>query len=123
MPQDIEHPNERTKLLAHPANDRRLSAVQHEGDQQSIIGSYVSKDEQALSSAPIGERLPYNDYTTIDWLHDLVRYSTSDRKEANQLTVARSKILTAFVPFTPGLAFGIGCSLPSMLALDGLLLL
>ena len=81
MPQDIEQPNEGTKLLSHAANDRRLSAVRHE-DQQSIIGSYVSKDEQALSAAPIGERLPYNDYTTIDWLHDLVRNFTSELRGA-----------------------------------------
>ena len=80
MPQDLEQPNERTKLVPHTANDRRLSAVQHEEDRQSVIGSYVSKDEQALSSAPIGERLPYNDYTTIDWLHDLVRYPASELK-------------------------------------------
>ena len=81
MPPDIEQPNEHTKLLPHPAHDRRLSAVQQEEDAQSVIGSYVSKDEQALSSAPIGERLPYNDYTTIDWLHDLVRDPTSELKE------------------------------------------
>lgn len=77
MPHHGDQPTERTKLLSHPVNDRRLSAVQHEEDQQSVIGSFVSKDEHALSSAPIGERLPYNDYTTIDWLHDLVRYPTS----------------------------------------------
>lgn len=76
MPQDIEQPNESTKLL----HDRRLSAVQQEDDVQSVIGSYVSKEEHALSSAPIGERLPYNDYTTVDWLHDLVRYPTSQLK-------------------------------------------
>ena len=81
MPQTVEQPNERTKLLSHPVNDRRLSAVQHEEDQQSMIGSYVSKDEQALSSAPMGERLPYNDYTTIDWLHDLVRCPASEFKD------------------------------------------
>ena len=74
MPQDLEQASERTKLLYHVANDRRLSAILQESDAQSIIGSHVSKDEQALSSAPIGERLPYNDYTTIDWLHDLVCY-------------------------------------------------
>ena len=81
MPQDIEQQNERTHLLTNPANDRRISAVQQETDAQSIIGSYVSKDEQALSSASIGERLPYNDYTTIDWLHDLVRHPPSQRKK------------------------------------------
>ena len=72
MPQDLEAPREHTKLLPHLASDRRLSVVQHEEDAHSIIGSYVSKDEQTLSSAPVGERLPYNGHTTIDWLHDLV---------------------------------------------------
>lgn len=76
MPQDIEQSNERTKLLLHHhPNDRRLSAVQQEEDAHSVISSNISKDEQALSSAPIGERLPYNDYTTVDWLHDLVKDS------------------------------------------------
>ena len=72
MPQDPEQATERTKLLYHVANGRRLSAVLQDADAQSLIGSHVSKDEQALSSAAVGERLPYNDYTTIDWLHDLV---------------------------------------------------
>lgn len=71
MPPDLENPTERTKLL-QKFNDRRLSAVRHEDEASSIIASYVSKEEQALSNATVGERLPYNDYTTIDWLHDLV---------------------------------------------------
>ncbi|KAF2088827.1 hypothetical protein K490DRAFT_38172 [Saccharata proteae CBS 121410] len=38
--------------------------------------SHVSKDEeQLMSTSSVGERLPYNDYTTIDWLHDLVKDS------------------------------------------------
>ena len=41
-------------------------------DATSITSSHLSKEEQALSATAIGERLPYNDYTTIDWLHDLV---------------------------------------------------
>ena len=123
MPQDIEQPNERTQLLPHSVNVRRLSAIQHEEDQQSIIGSHVSKDEQALSSAPIGERLPYNDYTTIDWLHDLVRYPRSNLKGRDQLTVARLKTPIVFVLSTPSPAFDIDCSLPSMPAPDGLPLL
>ncbi len=72
MPPDIEQQSERTHLL-QAANIRRLSAVQQEGDAQSILLSHISKEEQALSETPVGERLPYNDYTTIDWLHDLVR--------------------------------------------------
>lgn len=72
MPADLEQATERTKLLYHVANDRRLSAVLQQDEASSVIGSYVSKDEQALASNPVGERLPYNDYTTVDWLHDLV---------------------------------------------------
>ena len=73
MPPHVEQPNERSKLLSDPANDRRASVIQQEEDAQSIIGSHLSKDEHALSSASkLGERLPYNDYTTVDWLHDLV---------------------------------------------------
>lgn len=61
---------ERTRLLLHTANDRRLSQIQH--DAESIVTSAVTKDEAALGGSTVGERLPYNDYTTIDWLHDLV---------------------------------------------------
>ncbi len=63
---------ERTHLLLQVANDRRLSQIQ-QADVESLISSHVTKEEQALSGTPVGERLPYNDYTTIDWLHDLVR--------------------------------------------------
>jgi chloride channel 3/4/5 len=62
--------NEHTQLLS--AQGRRLSTLQHRGDGQSIISSHLSKEEQLLSDTAVGERLPYNDYTTIDWLHDLV---------------------------------------------------
>lgn len=72
MPTDEEQANERTQLLLHVANDRRLSIIRQE-DAYSVLSSHLSKEERALSSTPVGERLPYNDYTTIDWLHDLVR--------------------------------------------------
>ena len=70
-PQDLEQSSERTALLRHVVNGRRSSAIQQENGTPSIF-SQLSKEEQALSNTPIGERLPYNDYTTIDWLHDLV---------------------------------------------------
>jgi chloride channel 3/4/5 len=73
--------NEHTHLL--PVQDRRLSAVQHDGDAQSIISSHVSKEEQLLSDTAVGERLPYNDYTTIDWLHDLVQQSHPIQESQN----------------------------------------
>ncbi|KAF2472014.1 chloride channel-like protein 3 [Lindgomyces ingoldianus] len=77
MPQDLESATERTALLYHIANSRRLSQLQLEQDEdaRSIISSVVTKDEQNLSGSTVGERLPYNDYTTIDWLHDLVKDS------------------------------------------------
>ncbi|KAF2842404.1 chloride channel-like protein 3 [Patellaria atrata CBS 101060] len=76
--QDIESANERTGLLLHPPHDRRLSQLQHDDEvlsAQSIAASAVSKEEQQLAASTVGERLPYNDYTTIDWLHDLVKDS------------------------------------------------
>ena len=77
MPQDLESATERTALLYHVANDRRLSQLQaeeqrHVEDAQSVISSAVRKEEQFMAESAVGERLPYNDYTTIDWLHDLV---------------------------------------------------
>jgi chloride channel 3/4/5 len=61
---------EQTPLL----HQNRLSQLQHEQDEEahSIISSTVTKEEQQLGGSTVGERLPYNDYTTIDWLHDLV---------------------------------------------------
>ncbi|KAL9121832.1 MAG: hypothetical protein Q9187_001607 [Circinaria calcarea] len=76
MPKDVEQANEQSHLLPpHGAYDRRISLIQLEDDARSIISSHVSKEEQALASTSVGERLPYNDYTTIDWLHDLVKDS------------------------------------------------
>ena len=71
---DEEHANEHTHLLraGKRLNGGRLSIIQHEEDAESIIASHVSKEERMLADQAVGERLPYNDYTTIDWLHDLV---------------------------------------------------
>lgn len=77
MPQDEEQPTERTRLLSLDAQirDRRTSQLQVDEEARSIVDSAVSKEESALASSTVGERLPYNDYTTIDWLHDLVGLS------------------------------------------------
>ena len=69
MTRDEEQVSEHSHLLS---SDRRVSRVRHGSDAASIISSHVSKDELLLGSSAVGERLPYNDYTTIDWLHDLV---------------------------------------------------
>ncbi|TVY50090.1 H(+)/Cl(-) exchange transporter [Lachnellula occidentalis] len=85
MSQD-EEANEHTQLLdprvaelsGHRRGSTRSNAVQLE-DASSIISSHLSKGERALAETAIGERLPYNDYTTIDWLHDLIKDSYRHR--------------------------------------------
>ncbi|OAP60765.1 hypothetical protein AYL99_05767 [Fonsecaea erecta] len=72
MATDEEQADERTHLLVR---DRRLSSLAAEADAASVVSSHISKEEQALGDTAVGERLPYNDYTTIDWLHDLVKDS------------------------------------------------
>lgn len=59
--------NERAPLL-----DPSLNRIRLDEDADSMVHSHVTKDEQNLYDASVGERLAYNDYTTIDWLHDLV---------------------------------------------------
>ena len=59
--------------------DRRASALQRDDEASSILESHVTKDELLMSGNPVGERLPYNNYTTIDWLHDLVKDSYRHR--------------------------------------------
>lgn len=55
------------------ASNRRLNKTGQQDDEAaSITKSHVSISEQKLADSAVGERLPYNDYTTIDWLHDLV---------------------------------------------------
>nr|OQO22701.1 hypothetical protein B0A51_10811 [Rachicladosporium sp. CCFEE 5018] len=70
-----EH-DEHSALLGVHHIGRRHSRFQHGNeDADSFVRSHVTKEEQKLSETAIGERLPYNDYTTIDWLHDLVKDS------------------------------------------------
>ncbi|KAF2704537.1 hypothetical protein K504DRAFT_449533 [Pleomassaria siparia CBS 279.74] len=77
MALNTESATERTALLYHIANDHRISQLQHEQDEEarSVMSSAVTKEELQMGSSTVGERLPYNDYTTIDWLHDLVKDS------------------------------------------------
>lgn len=67
--------DEHTPLLHAPQLDRQLNKIVREEEASSIIQSHVTEEEQKLADASVGERLPYNDYTTIDWLHDLVKDS------------------------------------------------
>lgn len=67
--------NERTPLLGQRGHgDPQLDRTE---DSYSCVESSFSKEEQAMGNGAIGERLAYNDYTTIDWMHDLVRIRSS----------------------------------------------
>lgn len=74
LPRGGEEADEITPLVAanhlhagHGQAHRRPSV-----GTASILSSRLSQDELALADTAIGERLPSNAYTTIDWLHDLV---------------------------------------------------
>lgn len=89
-------PDERTRLLSvsdQPQNRRLSRMIQDEAS--SIVDSHVSRQEKALSGSTVGERLPYNDYTTIDWLHDLVKDSYRYRM-VHAGKGLRSKLIATF---------------------------
>ncbi|KAF2771643.1 hypothetical protein EJ03DRAFT_381156 [Teratosphaeria nubilosa] len=69
-------PNNAVEEVRRMSKDRRLSRlIWQDEEASSITRSHVTTDEQKLADSSVGERLPYNDYTTIDWLHDLVKDS------------------------------------------------
>ena len=91
--------------------------------------SSINKDPEAtaeeikMADTAVGERLKYNDYTTIDWLHDLVIATHAVRVASVQRThnAHRSKTQAACVPSTIAKAHVTG-SLPySTMLLAGLL--
>jgi chloride channel 3/4/5 len=65
----MEGPTERTHLLP-----KSLGARLGDDLETRSHFSGVSKEEGALAATAVGERLPYSNYTTIDWLHDLVSF-------------------------------------------------
>lgn len=101
MSQDEEQFHERTHLLPH---DRRLGSLTPEADAASIVSSHISKEEQALVESAVGERLPYNDYTTIDWLHDLVSKVDLDGSSP-KLIASRSKTPSGTALYTAEKAY------------------
>lgn len=64
--------NESTPLLFDTSNHLGV----RDEDASSFIKSHISVEEVALGNSTVGERLAYNDYTTIDWMHDLVRFES-----------------------------------------------
>ncbi|KAH0342436.1 chloride channel protein, partial [Aureobasidium melanogenum] len=92
-----EMADEDTPLIdVEQAPDRRLSRlIQKDDAASSIVKSHVSVEEQAMAGSTVGERLAYNDYTTIDWLHDLVKDSYRLRDIHNKKNL-KGKALALF---------------------------
>jgi hypothetical protein len=82
---ESEEPHERSRLLSTASIVARRAV--HDVERQPSISSIISKDEEALGNTAVGEILPYNDYSSIDFLHDLVHCSP----RRYFLTVDRSK--------------------------------
>jgi chloride channel 3/4/5 len=68
-----QHVNETTALLDdfHARQQRGFAT-----ESRSHV-SRITREESALAATAVGERLPYNNYTSIDWLHDLVSIAAS----------------------------------------------
>ena len=69
----MDHSGERSPLLSEEAGTRQRQRLEADGDAGSMLNLYLSKSEQRLGETYVGERLPYSDYSSIDFLHDLVR--------------------------------------------------
>ena len=68
-------PTESTHLLSIRSlgdDTRRVTPSPRNVEARSLATSILSKEEELLGSTAVGEILPYNDYSSIDFLHDLV---------------------------------------------------
>jgi hypothetical protein len=137
MTTNADQANEHTHLLtpdtdtdtASPHShlqDRRISSLrahEHDIEADSIISSHVSKEEQALAETAVGERLGYNDYTTIDWVHDLVSSYCRDERMMGRkhgLYIRRSRIPFAGETCIAGKGYEAGYGRRSIRVLGGL---
>jgi len=101
MTSNAEHHGEQTPLL-FPTNPRLQN---HDDEARSMIESAITKEEAALAGSTVGERLPYNDYTTIDWLHDLVHFSRSLPNPLANLSQVKDSYRHRFVHSRKGLRY------------------
>lgn len=75
-------PTERTPLLSRPSGPLPPDHDHSDPSTEPIpsdLALVLSKSELLLHPLHVGERLPYNNYATIDWLHDLVKDSARHR--------------------------------------------
>ncbi|KAH8809797.1 chloride channel [Hyaloscypha sp. PMI_1271] len=92
-----------TELSGRKRSSQRPNEL---NEASSIISSHVSKEERELAGTAVGERLPYNDYATIDWLHDLIKYSFRYRRAHSKKNQCQGWIAAALIGlFTTIVAF------------------
>jgi hypothetical protein len=60
---------------SEPTERTRLLSFHRDLETHSHISSAFTKEDEALANTAAGEILPYNDYSSIDFLHDLVHCS------------------------------------------------
>ena len=65
---------ERSPLLRHAGGNQAAQLHQNSGSMNK--DPETTAEEIKMADTAVGERLKYNDYTTIDWLHDLVHLLT-----------------------------------------------
>lgn len=66
--------NEQSPLLDNYHGSQREPLAFHLNRTDSALERLLSENEQKLAEAYVGERLPYSEYSSIDFLHDLVRF-------------------------------------------------
>lgn len=65
---------EQSPLLRHEGQYQAAQLAQ--GSSSMNKDPETTAEEIKMADTAVGERLKYNDYTTIDWLHDLVNLYT-----------------------------------------------
>lgn len=86
---------ESTPLLV--SHGQRRPSQAYDGDVESLRSQLSEIDAKHGLGLP-GDRLPYNDYTTIDWLRDLVQDSARHRRiHAHANSDGRSRLRDRFV--------------------------
>ena len=114
--------NERSPLLGHEGGDQPAQLTQ--SSRSLNKDPEATAEEVKMADTAVGERLKYNDYTTIDWLHDLVRFFTYIAVSSKIVLIdaRRLKTQTACAPSMVARAHVIAFWPCSMKALAGLLL-
>ncbi len=102
--------DEMTPLRQSTRHERLNKAHFIDEEASSIIGSHITKDELLMGDSAVGERLPYNDYTTIDFLHDLVSRTLNFPAPHSDIK-HRSKIRTVYALPTAATGFATRSSL------------